>query len=435
MHDVIVIGGGFAGAAALSRLAGEGRRLLLLEARGRLGGRAFTRAFGGTGHLLEFGGSWITPWQERIRAHAARHGIALRPRARIARRLWFDGRNLRTDGPADAGEQANYEAVMARIAADAKRLEQGLSNDLDGHHMAASTLNAYLARLGAGRAARAQAMAWWSISGNGDPDRVSAGELLSSCAYGEGRLEGMLDKLAHTLDPGASVLVERMVAASGAEVATDAAVTRIARCEASIEVAAADGRAWQAANVLVAVPLNTVGAIAFDPPLALPKAKAAERGHDGRAIKLWLEVAGVEVGTLATGGESGPNWLFAERKGGKGETFCVAFAVDDGRFDPTSRREVETSLARLLPDTRLMAWDWVDWIGDPCSRGTWVALPADFTAMADTVRWGDEGHLSFAGSDIAAEAPGWFEAAISSGEAAAERILARLRERHAAASI
>ena len=41
MRDVIVIGGGLAGAAAALRLADAGKTVTLIEARGRLGGRTF----------------------------------------------------------------------------------------------------------------------------------------------------------------------------------------------------------------------------------------------------------------------------------------------------------------------------------------------------------------------------------------------------------
>jgi monoamine oxidase len=39
-HDVIVVGGGFAGVTAASEAALRGRSVLVLEARDRLGGRA-----------------------------------------------------------------------------------------------------------------------------------------------------------------------------------------------------------------------------------------------------------------------------------------------------------------------------------------------------------------------------------------------------------
>ncbi len=426
MHDVIIIGGGFAGAAALSRLAGHGLKLVLIEASERLGGRVWTRAFAGRGDLLEFGGSWITPWHQRVRVHAARHDIALRPRSPVTRRAWFDGARLRNDGPVEAGGLADYERVATRIAADARRYGKGLRTDSDGGDVTGISLDAYLARIGAGPAARAQVMAWWSISGNGDPAVVAASELLASCAYGEGRMEGMIEKLCHTLSPGASLLVERMITASGAELAMDAMASAVTQDETGIEVHAADGRGWRARYGVVAVPLNTLAAITFTPGLDGAKAAAAARGHGGRAMKLWLELAGAEVGTLVTGGISGPAWLFVERESQAGTSLAVAFAVDDGSFDPTRPGDVAAAVARLLPEARLLAHDWTDWIGDPFARGTWLGVPADCPAIADAETWRDEGRVMFAGSDIAGEDAGWVEAAITSGEAAAGRILARL---------
>jgi zeta-carotene desaturase len=53
--DVIVIGAGFAGLSAAVRLAAAGRRVLVLEARGRLGGRATAFDDRETGHRVDNG--------------------------------------------------------------------------------------------------------------------------------------------------------------------------------------------------------------------------------------------------------------------------------------------------------------------------------------------------------------------------------------------
>jgi len=426
MRDVIIIGGGFAGAAALARLAGHGLNMLLVEASERLGGRAYARAFAGSDNVLDFGGAWVTPWQHRVHACAALHDVALRPRAPVTRRAWFDGLRLRKDAPVSAAARKDFERVVARIAADAGRYARGLRTDTSGNDVAGVSFSAYLARMGAGRPARAQAMAWWSLSGGGDPAVVSAAEFLASCACGSGRMDGLIDKLSHTLEPGASVLAERMVTASGAELAVDATVTAVQQDETGIEVHTADGRGWRARYAIVAVPLNTLCTIAFTPCLTHLKAAAAARGHDGRAIKLWLELDGAEVGTLATGGLSGPNWLFVEREARAGTSLAVAFAVDDGRFDPASRDEVAEATKRLLPDARLIAYDWTDWIGDPFARGTWLGVPADMPGVADARLWCNEGRLLFAGSDVAQEDAGWLEGALASGEVAGGGVLARL---------
>ena len=54
-HDVIVIGAGFAGLSAASLLADRGRKVVVLEARTRLGGRATSFRDGVTGELVDNG--------------------------------------------------------------------------------------------------------------------------------------------------------------------------------------------------------------------------------------------------------------------------------------------------------------------------------------------------------------------------------------------
>ena len=72
VSDVLVIGAGLAGAAAAEWLCKRGLTVTILEARDRVGGRGYARTFAGTGESLEFGGGWITPWQEQIRSACAR---------------------------------------------------------------------------------------------------------------------------------------------------------------------------------------------------------------------------------------------------------------------------------------------------------------------------------------------------------------------------
>ena len=64
--DVVVIGGGAAGIAAAKRLTGASIHCLLIEARPRLGGRAWT-VHDGNGHALDLGCGWLhsadrNPW-------------------------------------------------------------------------------------------------------------------------------------------------------------------------------------------------------------------------------------------------------------------------------------------------------------------------------------------------------------------------------------
>lgn len=414
--DVLVIGAGFAGAAASVALRRVGLSVVILEARDRVGGRAYSRPFNGE-DTLEFGGSWITPWQDRIRRQADGNGVTLRPRHEISQRLYHDGIRLHGAEPASGKARAAFDASLRSVATDALRYRHG------DRSKSAMTLDQYLTSIGASPEASSQILAWWTISGNGPTARVSAAEFLASCAYGNGRPEGMLDKLCHTLEPGSSVLVERMIARSGARLELSAAVTTLRHDDSLVVAKLADGRDFSARHAVCRVPLNTLGAISFNPPLPARKAEAARIRHLGSSLKLWIKAKGVAPGVIATGGGNGLRWMFSERIASDGATLVVGFGLVGDSFDPQNRDDVAQNLARFFPEAELVSWDWHDWVGDPWSRGTWVALPAEALWIADSALWSAEGRIHFAGSDIAADNPGWFEAAIASGEAAADAIV------------
>ena len=71
--EVIIVGGGFSGLAAAKKLHEHQIPFLLLEARGRLGGRTFTKKF--EDFYLDFGGQWIGPTQDRMYALCHEYGV------------------------------------------------------------------------------------------------------------------------------------------------------------------------------------------------------------------------------------------------------------------------------------------------------------------------------------------------------------------------
>jgi monoamine oxidase len=73
-QDVVVVGAGFAGLAAARRLAARGASVTLLEARDRVGGRTLSAPIGG-GKVIEVGGQWAGPGQDRLLAIAAETGV------------------------------------------------------------------------------------------------------------------------------------------------------------------------------------------------------------------------------------------------------------------------------------------------------------------------------------------------------------------------
>ena len=420
--DVVIVGAGLAGAAAAAKLGERGAAVIVVEARERVGGRAYSRSFAGQdGALLEFGGAWTTPWQHRIRALARRHGLTLRPRHPVTTRLWLRDGGLHDEGPTSAAERPRHERVIARVAADALLAKKGHATDEQGRPLTGISFHAYLDRLDPPRATRDLFSAWWTVSGNGDHDRVAASEFLASCAYGDGLAEGMIDVWVETVSPGMALLAERMIAASGVGLRLATPVRGIAQDSAGVTVStAADSLRAKAA--VVAIGVNQLAGLAFAPPLAPPQAAAVAAGHGGRAFKLWAKLRGVPLGTLATGGGRGVEFAFVERACDDGAALVVAFGIQREGDHPGERAWVAAELAKFFPNAQLIAHDWHDWLSDPYARGTWVAAPAGAEAGLDWRTWAPQGRLAFAGSDIAREQAGWFEAAIISGEDAAEAV-------------
>jgi monoamine oxidase len=413
--EVIVIGAGLAGAFAAATLARAGQPVRVLEARDRVGGRAFARPLAGS-EPLELGGAWITQGHHRLQREAARLGLAWRPRTPVtARRWWHDGQL--SDGPPE-DQRAAHERVLARVAADAGRRAAGAPS-------VTASFADYLRDLDPPPATRELLSAWWCLSGNGPWERTPASDILGACSHHDNSPDGIIGYWHASLAGGMDRLAAGLLESAGAQLELGVAITAVRHHASGVEVMTADGRCLAAQAAIFATGLNPLRRIAFDPPLPELKRRAVARGHEGIAIKLWAEVEGAPVGALATGGGHGIEWLFAERESGRGTTFLVGFGLASTGFDPDDRAQVERAVARFFPEARLVAHDRHDWIGDPFSLGTWVALPHDFPEAAAPATWQPTGRLAFASSDFAPDQQGWFEGAAASGEAAAEAVLAR----------
>ena len=72
--DVVVVGAGLAGLVAARQLTAAGSSVVVLEARDRVGGRVLSHELG-DGKVVELGGQWIGPTQDRLAALARELGV------------------------------------------------------------------------------------------------------------------------------------------------------------------------------------------------------------------------------------------------------------------------------------------------------------------------------------------------------------------------
>jgi Flavin containing amine oxidoreductase len=76
--DVVVVGAGFSGLSAARQIARAGRSVLVLEARDRVGGRVVNKSLG-HGEIVEAGGQYIGPTQDRMAALAREYRVETYP--------------------------------------------------------------------------------------------------------------------------------------------------------------------------------------------------------------------------------------------------------------------------------------------------------------------------------------------------------------------
>jgi monoamine oxidase len=107
--DVIVVGAGVAGLAAAAALRAQGRECAVLEASGRIGGRAWTETPASLGHApFDRGASWLHEAERNpLAAIARKHGDRVANSDSVRTRRMFIGGRLAT-----AKDRADYEAAM-----------------------------------------------------------------------------------------------------------------------------------------------------------------------------------------------------------------------------------------------------------------------------------------------------------------------------------
>ena len=424
-YDVLVIGAGFAGLTAARDLSREGKRVLIIEARDRIGGRTWYRPFADTDFNVEIGGGWIDPvFNASIMREVEHLGIRLAEcpdgLTQIAQ---LDTGTYDSLCPLEPEDVISLERALVRILRDAERIDPKAPLDQQGVEDLDVSLDDYLGALGLTPKLRSLTGAWTRTNNGCEDADVSALHMLSWVPSLDNSAVTVAHFPSHVFADGTVSLADALLAEADCDIILDTPVETVIWSEDKVEVVAQDGRRFSGRAAVVAVPLNCWGDIEFQPTLSPAKQAAAETRQSGTTTKLWALTTGLPTKLQGLGGRDSTalDTLTAPYAIDGGD-LVVAFSIREKDLDARDPKAVEAALQEFVPDARVIKTDTHDWVGDPYAKGTWCAIPAGLLSQHDAGMAADEGCLTFAGSDLTHEFRGWMEGAVVSGGAAALRV-------------
>ena len=416
-YDVIVIGGGMAGACAARETAQAGLRTILLEARNRLGGRTYYAPFGD--HNIELGANYLYWLQPHIWAEVDRYKLAISDTpAAVNPDRWI----YLKDGKAVEADIASFWPKVDKAMTDYCSMSREVfPRPYDTFYTDEwkkyqdLTIQDRIDQLDLEDDVRINLNAIWSIMSHAPNKDGSFLEMLRWWAnLGNNSIDFNNAVSRYRLSDGTISLINAMLNDSNAEVQLSTPVSRIAQNGSGVQVTTEDGQTLTARKVIVTMPLNTWTDIEFSPAISEVKLTTSRERHVGAGNKLHAKTKR-DIGNvfLTAADDFGPlQYGYTETTGPEGTTL-LSYGLDGG-FDVNDLDVVQSMLRQFIPDIELEATYGYQWLYDPFSKGTWCTLrPHQFKHVPELQR--AEGDIHFASADIATMWRGWMDGGIEMG--------------------
>jgi monoamine oxidase len=446
--DVVVVGAGLAGLAAAREAASAGASVLVVEARDRVGGRVLNHDLGG-GAIVEVGGQWIGPTQDRIAAIARDVGVDTFP-------TWNRGENVieyagglrRYTGAIpkiDPLVLAQFGWAQRRLNRLAKSVPLEAPWETPGAaRLDGQTAATWMRRNIPSKAARMLFELGIEAIWAAQPEDISLLHILFYI-HSAGSLELLADTEGGAQQDrfvGGSQLVPiRMAEELGSDrVVLGAPVRAIRQSSHEGVTVEADGVSVRARCAVVAIAPALAGRLAYDPPLPGFRDQLTQRmplGTVAKCMAVYDEPFWRHEGLTGQGtSDTGPVKLtFDNSPPGGTPGVLLGFlegrrARELGRVPAEERRSaVIDCFARLYGPRAAKPDAYVErlWAEEEWSRGCYGCHmpPGAWTSYGPALRE-PIGRLHWAGAEYATVWSGYMDGAVRSGERAAKEALARL---------
>ncbi|MFD9829048.1 flavin monoamine oxidase family protein [Tsukamurella tyrosinosolvens] len=445
--DVVIVGAGLAGLSAADELRHAGTDYLVVEARDRVGGRTLNYDLG-NGKVVELGGQWVGPGQDRILDTAAQLGIKTYPTYDDGDKVAFTrGRTVRYHGltpPAapwsllDLGQALYRLNRMSRSVPAQSPWTAPKANNWD-----AQTLGEWTRRNTRTRYARSNIELWSHAVLAADPGEIS---LLHALAHASAH-RGVFAVASTTdgaqeerIEGGSQRISQALADRLGPERLLLGQPVRTIRYADDAAVITTDDYEITAQRVIVAVSPAIAGTINYYPPLPAARDQLFNKMAMGTIAKViavyptpFWRAHGLSGQAI---GDQGPvTFAFDNTPPDGSPGVLVGFVAGRharkfAELDPAERRSQSLdSFARWFGTEAHSATDYADqlWNNEQWSRGGyfgyftpggWTGVGKDLAAPVGPIHW--------AGAETSGICMGSMDAALRSGTRAANEVLQHL---------
>ena len=443
IYDAIIIGAGYAGLTATRELLRAGKKVLLLEARDRVGGRVHTQYFE-DGSYVDLGGAWVGPTQDRIYALANEFGVQTFPTYDEGKStLLFNGKVKRYKGlipPLPIGSLLSLDFAIKRMNKLSKTVDlQSPWKTPNAAYYDSMTLATWMDKQMSFKTAKIMfklaAEAIWAA----DPNEISMLHALfytKSCKDLDSLMNVKNGAQEERLVGGASQPALRLADTLKEHIRLNTVVKEIIQ-EGDTVAVKGEGFALKAKKVVVAIPPVLAGRIHYSPAMPANREQLTQRMPMGVVWKtyaiydkpFWRE-EGLNGLSATNEGYVTVTFDNSPKDGSKGIMMGFVLGNQAKAFANLTAEERKASaldtFAKFYGEKARTPVMYLDhsWAEEEFTRGCYAGLmpPGVWTSVGQALRE-PVGNIHWAGTETSDIWNGYIEGAIRSGERVAKEIL------------